>query len=302
MKWIGHLTLLAILGAGCTSRTELARLPSPDGQAVATLTTLEQRGMWQAGPEPPKVKERGVRLTLAYHGRQVYDGGFENVGVYQAFPFAVDLVWAPGSERLAYRSITTLHIVSKLGAVQSFAVIRGNELISSFKWLDDRELLVVTKRITDPLDMFGYPQHYHGYLAKATQVRIVRVRLSAGLTERFTQPVQQPTFMFHSIGFQNQEISPTSNRVAYSDGHALCVYDDAVGKVIATVPIPGAIEGTWWETNDRLIVGLGLLSGGERRFVSVDLPSGRVEDQTLQLLPRWTLLWNNADWFRAPKR
>jgi len=232
----------------------------------------------------------------------VYDGGFENVGVYQAFPFAVDLAWAPDSEHLAYRSITTLHVVSKLGAVQSFVVIQGNALISSFKWLDNRELLVVTKQITDPLDMFGYPQHYHGYLAKATQVRIVRVHLDSGLTERFTQAVQQPTFMFHSIGFQNQEISPTSSRVAYSDGHALCVYDDAVGKVIATVPMPGAIEGTWWETNDRLIVGLCMLSGGERHFVSVDLPSGHVEDQTRQLRPRWKLLWDNADWFRAPKR
>ena len=128
--------------------------------------------------------------------------------------------------------------------------------------MDLREgALVVVKEIDEPLDMFGYPQHYHGYSAKAKSIRIVKVNLDGGVSERFTQSVTKPTFMFHSIGFENQEISPYSDRVAFGDGAVVCVYDDVVGKVIAKAPITGPLEGVWWETNDKLVLGLGLLSG-----------------------------------------
>jgi hypothetical protein len=107
--------------------------------------------------------------------------------------------------------------------------------------------------------------------------------------------------MFRSIGFLNQEMSPTTNRVAFSDGNAICVYDDAAGKVIASAPVTGSIEGTWWDTNDRLIIGIGLLSG-EKHFSTFDIRTGKVEDQSSVYLPIWDGVWNNDAWFRAGKK
>ena len=149
--------------------------------------------------------------------------------------------------------------------------------------------------IDEPLDMFGYPQHYHGYLAKAMNVRIIRLNLQSGIAERFIQDVKHPTFMFHSIGFMNQEISPYSDRVAFSDGSAICIYDDDNGKMMVTAPITGSIEGTWWETDNRVIVGTGLLSG-EMKFAEIDLISNSVSDRTSQLLPVWNRMWDKIEW------
>jgi len=174
-------------------------------------------------------------------------------------------------------------------------------LVSSFKWTGNRQLLVVAKRVAEPLDMFGYPKHYHGYLTKSQNVRVFKVDLDSGITERFTADVKEPTFMFRSIGFRNQEIAPATNRVAFSDGNAICVYDDSLGKVVATAPVNGSIEGTWWDTNDRLIVGIALLSG-EKHFSTFDLKTGKAEDQSATYLPAWDSVWNNEGWFRTGKK
>lgn len=155
------------------------------------------------------------------------------------------------------------------------------------------------KEIDEPLDTFGYPQHYHGYLAKARSIRIVRVNVNGDVSERFTQVVNEPTFMFQSVGFRNQEVSPYSDRVAFSDGAAVCVYDDTAGKVMTRAAIAGSVEGTWWETKDRIILGRGLLSSTERRFTSLDLADGEVRDRTAALLPLWDGRWANVDWFRV---
>ena len=148
-------------------------------------------------------------------------------------------------------------------------------------------------------NMFGHPQHYHGYLAKAKSIKIVRVNLDGEVSERFTRPVNGPTFMFQSVGFKNQEVSPYSDRVAFSDGAAVCVYDDTAGKVVAKAAITGSVEGTWWETEDKIIFGLGLLSSPDRRFASFDLADSKVQDPTAALLPLWDGQWASVDWFRA---
>ena len=107
--------------------------------------------------------------------------------------------------------------------------------------------------------------------------------------------------MFRSIGFLNQEVCPTGNRVAFSSGRAICVYDDAVGKVIATAPVDGSIEGTWWDTHDKLVVGIGLLSG-EKRFSTFDVKTEKVEDASSAYLPMWDGTWYREDWFRAGQK
>lgn len=316
MKQIWSIVIGAVLASSCMAapETEMARVQSPDGHAVATVTVKTQRGMWLPGPEPPKVKGQWVQLAVTVDGKQKYDSGFEDVGVYQPCNFAFDLAWSPDSAHVAFRAISTLRIVGKDGKIQSFDVAKDNSLVSSFKWTSNKELLVVAKKVSDPLDMHGYPRHYHGYLAKGWDLRVFRVSLTSGVTNRFTldtkdttvtdrfaQDAKEPTFMFRSIGFLNQEICPTTNRVAFSNGKAICVYDDSVGKVIATAPVDGSIEGTWWDTNDKLVVGIALLSG-EKHFSAFDLKTGKVEEQSTIYLPMWDGSWNNEGWFRSGKK
>lgn len=299
MKQIIPLVLAAAALTGCGSDSELARVRSPDGEACVVVATNEKRGMQLPGPEPAKTLAKWARLSLEVKGKTVYDTGDQEVGIYQSFPFAFDVSWAPDSAHVAYRMMTTLRIVSREGAVHQAAIVCTNSLISSFKWISNEKLVVVVKEIDEPLDTFGYPQHYHGYLAKARSIRIVRVNVNGDVSERFTQVVNEPTFMFQSVGFRNQEVSPYSDRVAFSDGAAVCVYDDTAGKVMTRAAIAGSVEGTWWETKDRIILGRGLLSSTERRFTSLDLADGEVRDRTAALLPLWDGRWANVDWFRV---
>ena len=301
------VTLTATLGGRCPGAsfldwfrptTELARVAAPDGHAVATVTSKVQLGPWQVGPEPPKVTALWVRLTLSTGWWNQYNSGYEALGVYQKPEFAYDVAWAPDSAHVAFRAVNALRIVGQDGQCRTVELAPSNSLISSFKWTDNKTLLVVTKRSSEPLDLYGYPNQYHAYQTQAQDVRIYRVDLSGGVTERFSTPVDNPRFMFHSILFIDQEFSPLSSRVAFSDGHALCVYDDAVGKLIAKVPLSGSIEGTWWVTDERLLIGLGLLSSPDLHFAALDLPNGRVEDQTGAVLPLWQRNWNDADWYR----
>jgi len=299
MKQFIPLVIAAAVLTGCSSASELARVRSPDGEACIIVATKEKRGMPLPGPEPPKTLAKWARFSVEAKGKEVHDTGDQNVGIYQSLPFALDVAWAPDSAHVAYRLLTTLRIVGRDGAVHEVGIVCTNSLISSFKWISNEELLVVVKEIDEPLDMFGYPQHYHGYLAKAKSIKIVRVGLDGRVSERFTQRVNEPTFMFHSIGFQNQEISPYSDRVAFSDGAAVCVYDDTAGKLVAKAAITASVEGPWWKSSDKIVLGLGLLSSSDRRFASFDVADSSVRDITATLLPLWGGQWLSADWFRA---
>lgn len=301
------VTLTATLGGRCPGAsfldwfrptTEIARVTAPDGHAVATVTSRVQFGPAQTYAEPPKVKALWVRLTVNTGWWNQYNSGFEAIGVNQKPEFAYDVAWAPDSAHVAFRAINALRIVGTDGQCRTVEVAPSNSLISSFKWTDNKTLLVVTKRSSEPLDMYGYPNQYHAYLTLAQDVRIFRVDLAGGVAKRFSMPVDKPRFMFHSISFINQEFSPLSSRFVFSDGHALCVYDDAAGKLIAKVPLNGPVESTWWATDERLLIGLGLLSSPEPHFAALDLPTGLVEDQTGAVLPLWPRSWNDADWYR----
>ena len=299
-----HLVVLALLtlcgGCICPPKYGTEHYPSPDGRAVALITRKVQHGVCLPGPEPPKVEAKWVRLSVTFDGKQAYSSGFEDVGIYQSSD-AHDVRWAPDSRHVAFRAITALRVVAADGSAQSFDVVTGNALISSFQWISNSEMIVVAKAVYDRLDMYGYPRHYHGFLTKASKVQVFRVGLDTGVTERFATGVSWPVFMFRSAWFENQEISPFAKRVAFSDGKALCVYDDDARKVVATAPVDGSIEGTWWETNDRLIVGIALLSG-EKRFSVFDLKAGTLEDRTAKYLPLWDGTWRKADWFRSGNR
>ncbi len=330
--------LLAAMFGG-TVEQELAHVKSPDGRSVAVLSH-KQASAPGGPPEPPKTLERWARLQILRGGKSVYDSGYENLNVYQMSPgFALDAVWSPDSKHLAYRHIASLRVVGPDGQAKVCSVGPEDSVISSFRWIDNDDLLIVSKKTRYPLDMHGTPYMYNGYIDQATDIRISRCNLTKGRAERYEQAVDKPTFLFHAVAFHLDEISPNANRVAFSDGANLCVYDDALGKVVAQIKVPqkptsppdststpppagsseamradikrqlasrpAQLEGVWWQTNDTLVMGVGLLGSPDEKkaFYTYDIPSKTLTDRSNVLLPVWlgglkTRDYQDADWFR----
>lgn len=325
-----------------TSENELQQVRSPDGHSVAVLFHKERHGI-ALPPEPAKTLERWARLKLTKDGKTIYDSGYENLNIYQMSPgFALDVLWAPDSSRLAYRHINSLRIIGPDGKMPKDSLVPEDSVISSFRWIDNESLLVVSKKTQHSLDMGGKPYLYEGYAdQQAKDIRIIRLHLTKGKTLRYRQAVNDPVFLFHSSGFCLDEISPQADRVAFSDGVNLCVYDDTAGKVITQVKIPqkpttpvfspdadeftkkvdlemaarpDELDGIWWPTNDKLVVGLELLMRQEKRaFYTFDIPSQKLTDETKMLLPLWQdcyrkshknvgidyFGWQNPDWYKS---
>ncbi len=299
MKKSALLIGLLCLLVSCTVYEPSSPITSPDGKGMAVLSFKKTTDVPMPGPEPPRTKERWTRLTVWRTGAVVYDTGFEKVGVYQTGLGTYDLLWSSDSSFLAYRMLNTFRIIAMDGKVTSFNIIKDNALISSFKWIGNKEILVVSKGVDEPLGMYGDPVHYHGYLAKATYVKVSKIHLDTGVIERFRLQINHPTFIFHSLGFVVDEISPYSSRVAFSDGENINVFDDESGKVIATAPVNGTIQGIWWSDNNTVILGLGLLSKPELKFAVFNISDCTVEDVTKKLLPFWDhRSYSQSNWFR----
>jgi hypothetical protein len=334
-----------------TYDNELKRLQSPDGHSTAILVYKEQHGSEKTlGPiivyKEPRVEKmlgRLAQLKVIKDGKTIYDSGDEPLNIYQMSPtHALDLMWSPDSTRLAYRHITALRIIGPDGKETKYSIIPENTVISSFKWIDQENLLVVSKKGQYRLNQQGEPYYYQGYIDKAEHIYISRLNLTKGQTARYHQALHNPTFLFHSVDFCPTEISTKSDRVAFSDGVNLCVYDDTVGKVIAqfkipqkpTTPVfssdaeqyaplkkaememaarPDELDGIWWQTNSKLLVGLELLGREEKRaFFTFDIPSQQLIDVTKTLLPLWKDYyrkshknvgidyygWQDPDWYK----
>lgn len=248
--------------------------------------------------------------------------------------FALDLMWSPDSTRLAYRHITSLRIIGIDGKVTIYNMVPEDSVIASLCWIDNENILVVSKTECYPLDMYGKPYYYNGYIGKAKDIRITRLNLIKGYTECYQQEVSNPTFLFHSVGFYLDEISPKADRVAFSDGINFCIYDVTVGKILGKIKIPqkpapkpdpttpgmenptiraaiekmvskpAQLEGVWWQTNDKLVIGLGLLSGYVKSFYTYDIPTKVLTDKTDVLLPIWNgnekaSNYGDSDWYRT---
>lgn len=357
---------------GGTVTRHLCEARSPDGRSVAVLLEREKHGPFR-GPEPPETQGRWVRLRVARDGKTIYDSGYESLSVYGTPVFALDLAWSPNSRHLAYRHVGSLRIIGRDGKTAACDAVPHQAVISSFRWIDDDRLLIVAKETDklNPLAMPGLPDHYGGYSDRAEVIHITRLNVVTGETNHYEQAMNEakgaddhqdqaakmpglsnkPTFLFHAIGFLMDEISPNADRVAFSDSGALCIYDDATGKVIARAEIPqrlsppadatanspndigestessfdaakmiaaaeklmasmpAQIDGIWWQTNDRLVIGVGMLSSQPNRyaFFTYDVPSNVLSDQSNVLLPLW--MGNNTvrnyqdpDWFRSAIR
>lgn len=297
------IVCLVCLTVSCSSSPgKIALVKSPDGKGIASLVREEVRGMPSPPPEPTRIIASRSKLTVLRDGKIIYNSGFEKTGgsqggepIYDIY----DLSWSADSSFLAYRLLNNIRVIAKNGKVSSFDIVADNALVSSFKWIDSKELLIISKGVSDPLDMHGSYVYYHGYLTESTYVKVSKVNVDTGKVEqRFMQKVKNPTFIFHSIGFENHEISPYSSRVAFSDGSNINIYDDTRDKVIAKAPIEGSVEGIWWVDKDTLIIGLGLLSG-QKKFLVFDVTTGKIANKTNILIPLWgDSSYRNDDWFR----
>lgn len=278
-----RIMCLACLLVSCSaSQEEIAQIKSPDGRGVAIIVRKANKGLPSPPPEPTRTTDSWSQLIVSRDGKVVYNSGFERLGGDQGRPpytWVFDLLWSTDSERLVYRKVNTVRVVSMDRRVLSFDIVTDNALVSSFKWISSNELLVVSKGVSDQLDLFGEYIQYYGMATNSTYVKVSRVNIDTRKVEqRFKQEVKRPPFVFNSIGFENDEISPYSGRVVFSDGENINVFDDASGKVIAKAPIDGSIKEIRWADNNRVVVGLGVPGArpSQRNFVVFDIKTGKI--------------------------
>jgi len=100
--------------------------------------------------------------------------------------------------------------------------------------------------------------------------------------------------------FHMSEISPYSQRIAFSDGKNICVYDCTQKVLVAKTPHHGKLEGIWWVDDKNLILGIGLLSG-TKSFSFFSIEKQTLTEATSQLMSHWTSDaggYSNPNWFR----
>ena len=318
-----------------THADELKQVMSPDSRSVAILIHKEKRGLPMLGPEPPKTLARWASLKWIKDGKTVYDSGDEPLNIYQMSPsLALDLAWSPDSQRLAYRYITGIRIIGAGGKVVTHNMADPGFVTASFRWMDNENLIVVSKKEQYPLDMSGKPDCYQGYIDQAKEIWIGKLNVATGYTECYRQTVSDPTFLFHAVGFQLDEISGLSDRVAFSDGANLCIYDVMAGKMLVKIELPqkpapkpdlsgpdmdgptiravieemaarpAQLEGIWWPTNDQLVLGMGLLGRPVKSFYTFDIATKTISDKTDTFLPSWdgnekAMNYQDPDWYRS---
>ena len=154
---------------GGTVEHELLKVKSPDGRCVAVLFHKEKTAPGLP-PEPSKTLERWARLKVLRSGKTVYDSGYENLNIYQYRAFgALDVMWSPDSQHLAYRHIASFRIIDRDGKATAYPVGSKDSVISSFRWRDNDSLLIVWKTTQYPRDTFGKPENYEGYTGRAKE-------------------------------------------------------------------------------------------------------------------------------------
>ncbi|MEI7911604.1 MAG: hypothetical protein WCK77_18375 [Verrucomicrobiota bacterium] len=323
----GHAESLFSLMPGIHSQV-LKKFESPDGRLTAILTSKWRLGLGLPVAEPPKTTARWARLQIVRDHTMVYDSGDEPLNVYQMSPeLALDLVWSPDSSRLAYRYITRLRIIDAAGKVTNHEPPEAESSITCFKWIDNRSLTVVAKQ--GGISSFGGgATHFRGYTEQATAIWIGRLDPAAGYEKLHQQALKKPTFLFHAVDFEVEEISPKGDKVAFSDGTDFCVFDLTTKRIVAkfvvpqkkdrtpdpaalagdkdsrkfvmeTAAQPGELEGLWWQDNDRVLMGVGLMGNYIHSFHSYDCTTKEVSDRTARLQPVWDRSYKNPNWFRA---
>jgi hypothetical protein len=286
-----HISLPAALLAcavwlcGCSHTWHAPTIVSPDGTSEASVGYRERRGPWIPGRiELPKVQSRKDAFEVRRDGRIVFrTQPVELARGDRTCDDALDVVWSPDSTQLAYRRNNDLHIIDLTSkTMRALPLADDLFLITSFRWLDQSNLLVMLK---ESLGGLGF--------SKAHSVRIVGVNIkTSGYEVLLDHPVDKPVLLFRSPLSRIEEISPYSERVAFSDGHHLKIFDANSMGFVADVALPGSIDGIWWHDEDRLLVGSGLLTR-DYRFFTITVSDEITEEVTDQLVPVWMMWLSN---------
>ncbi len=329
-SWFPYIGKLSEILPG-TYQRETQKLKSPDQRSVAVFWHKEKHGL-ALPPEPAKTLELWARLKISRDGKPIYDSSYENLNIYQR-SFGLDAMWSPDSKHLAYRHIDTLRTIDPDGKILLHNFLPEDSIISSFRWLDNESLVIVSKKLESPSSSYATPYRcYPSYCENSVDIQITQLSLTKGKTALYNLPIKATPFLFHALDFQLEEISPSANRVAFSDGSHLCIYDVAVGEIIAKVEIPQKpavtpgnpqdyspeilesiksisvlpqqLEGLWWKSDDELIVGVGLLGSYSKSFYTYDIPTKELTNMTSLLLPIWdgsddAKNYRNVDWYRT---
>jgi hypothetical protein len=101
------------------------------------------------GPEPPKKTGCWAELAVTRNGATVFTTGFDDLGVNQSAPLALDLAWSPDSAKVAYRWGSQLRVIGTNGTSVNHDVAAGKSHISSYKWVGDNDLLILTKGVDE---------------------------------------------------------------------------------------------------------------------------------------------------------
>lgn len=320
-----------------TYQRETHQLKSPDQSSVAAFWHKESHGM-ALPPEPPKILERWARLKITKAGKTIYDSSYENLNTYQ-HSFALDAIWSPDSNHLTYRFVDTLRTIGPDGKMMIHDLSAEDSVISSFRWIDNESLIIVSKKMESPLSSSETPYRcYPSYCENAVDIRITRLSLTKGKAALYSLPTQATPFLFHALDFFLEEISPAATRVAFSDGSHLCIYDIAAKEITYKVEIPQKtpatpatpakpedyppeilesiksisvlpqqLEGLWWKSDDELIVGVGLLGSYSKSFYTYHIPTKQLTDVTSLLLPIWdgsdeAKNYRDSNWYRTTIR
>jgi hypothetical protein len=143
------LVLACCVSCSSSTSTILGRVPSPDGQSLAVVTIREAYGAAMPGPEPPKKTGCWAELAVTRNGATVFTTGFDDLGVNQSAPLALDLAWSPDSAKVAYRWGSQLRVIGTNGTSVNHDVAAGKSHISSYKWVGDNDLLILTKGVDE---------------------------------------------------------------------------------------------------------------------------------------------------------
>ncbi len=290
------LTIISLCFISCTTQYNAIKVVANEGKNIARIDIYVRTAMPLPGHPPPTTAQKD-RLTVNIDNKQVYDSSWVELGLYQDSD-AFDLVWSPNMKILASRRLNILTFINKDRIMRTLNTQHGNSLLSSYKWLDNDNLILVTKKLDSPLNMYGYPVHYHSFIDNATQISIYTYNLSKHkLKLRYKQDLKEVTFLFNSIHFFCDEISPFSAKVIFNDGKNIKVYDDKLHKIIAQTKATGSLEGIWWIDKDKVLLGFGLLSG-EKRFSLFDAKIGKIKDVSKEYLAKWQGSYSTKEWFK----
>jgi hypothetical protein len=280
------LLALTMWLCGCSHTWHAPAVVSPDGMSEAMVGYRDRMGLWIPGSvEWPRILSRKDALRVRRAGRAIFRAQPIELGSEQTW-FALDAIWSPDSTLLAYRRVYDLFIVDVANRTMNKLPLSDDSfIVTSFRWLDSSNLLVVLKDAVR-----GYGRSYPTYIDNATSLRIVAVNIKTSDYDILLEhPLNRPVFLFHSPLFRIEEISPYSERVAFSDGHHLKIFDTISMRFVADVALRGSIDGIWWRDEDRLLVGSGLLTR-DYRFFTITVSDEITEEVTDQLVPVW-MMW-----------